>query len=218
MKTILIYGDSITWGCIPNGVDLKTMIFQRYKQTERWSGQLQTLLGDNVRVIEEGLNGRTTVFDDPLLPDRNGFKYLSPCLLSHQPIDLVIMMLGSNDLKGHLGLQATDVAKGMRNLVKLVKLSNVGPKGGVPQILVISPPSIRDGIGLFSSSFLGAETKSQALAENYGWVCEFEECHFFDSNQVIHSSQVDGVHLDKVQNTVLAKALLPEIKKLIKLD
>lgn len=216
MKTILIYGDSLTWGFIPNGVDLKTMIFQRYHQSERWSGQLQTLLGDKVQVIEEGLNGRTTVFDDPLLPYRNGFKYLTPCLLTHNPICLVMIMLGSNDLKAHLGLQATDVASGMRDLIKLVKLSNVGPEGKTPQILIICPPAIRDGLGVFASSFLGAEKKSYELAENYHWVCEFEECHFFDSNLVVHSSQVDGIHLDKSDNSLLAKALSVEIKKIMK--
>ena len=112
-------------------------------------------------------------------------------------------------------MQATDVASGMIDLIKRVKLSNVGPEGKTPQILVICPPAIREGLGVVASSFLGAEKKSHELAENYRWVCEFEECHFFDSNQVIHSSQVDGIYLDKSDNSLLAKALTVEIKKIM---
>ncbi|WP_299496233.1 SGNH/GDSL hydrolase family protein [uncultured Shewanella sp.] len=215
MKTILIYGDSLTWGFVPNGFDTKTMVCQRHLKADRWAEQLAALLGEDYQVIIEGLNGRTTVFDDPLLPGRNGLTYLLPCLLSHHPIDLVMIMLGSNDLKRHLSLEARDVAFGMRNLICQIKLANVGPNGTVPKILIICPPVIQGGVGVFAASFMGAENKSHDLPENYRLISELEDCGFFDSNHVIHSSHLDGVHLDKVQNTRLAKALLPTINTLL---
>ncbi|MEM8844821.1 MAG: hypothetical protein AAGB35_07230, partial [Pseudomonadota bacterium] len=108
MKNILVYGDSQSWGFVPGAADLKAMHFQRYDFSTRWPGRLQQLMGEDCRIIEENLCGRTTIFDDPILPDRNGLTYLPPCLLSHQPLDLVIIMLGSNDLKPHLGLKANN--------------------------------------------------------------------------------------------------------------
>ncbi|WP_298769619.1 SGNH/GDSL hydrolase family protein [uncultured Shewanella sp.] len=215
MKSILIYGDSLTWGFVPNEFDAKTMICKRYSREERWGEQLAGLLGQEYHVVIEGLNGRTTVFDDPLLPGRNGLTYLLPCLLSHHPIDLVIIMLGSNDLKRHLSLEAADVAFGMRNLIFQIKQANVGPQGKAPQILIICPPIIQDGVGVFAASFMGAQRKSHDLAEHYRMVAELEECGFFDSNHIIHSSLLDGVHLDREQNKLLSEALVPEINKIL---
>ena len=215
MKTILAYGDSNTWGCIPNGCDLKTMIFDRYDYGTRWTGKLQALLGSDYQIIEEGLNGRTTVFDDPLLMGRNGQRYLFPCLLSHHPIDLVILMLGTNDLKPHLGLQATDSAKGMRNLIKVIKSSASGPQGQAPEILMISPAPIIEGVGVFASSFVGAEQKSKALAKNYQLVSDLEECHFLNAGEYISSSPIDGVHLDEQAHQKLATVIAGKIKPII---
>ncbi|MBQ9959278.1 MAG: acylhydrolase, partial [Oscillospiraceae bacterium] len=91
-KRILCYGDSNTWGYI-GGVG------ERFGRDVRWTGRLQTLLGSDYTVIEEGLNSRTTVWDDPVEMHKNGYTYLMPCLQTHRPLDLVIIMLGTNDLE-----------------------------------------------------------------------------------------------------------------------
>jgi lysophospholipase L1-like esterase len=109
VKTILCYGDSNTWGCIPLTAAQPP---RRYGPAQRWPGVLRRELGDGFGIVEEGLNGRTTVWDDPLEPSRSGKELLVPCLLTHQPIELVIVMLGTNDLKGRFGVGARDIAAG----------------------------------------------------------------------------------------------------------
>ena len=100
MKTIMCYGDSNTWGCIPLAGPQPP---RRYGPAQRWPGVLRRELGDGYWIVEEGLNGRTTVWDDPLEPFRSGKELLAPCLMTHEPIDLVIVMLGTNDLKRRFG-------------------------------------------------------------------------------------------------------------------
>jgi len=119
MRRILCYGDSNTWGCIPISA-------ARYGEDIRWPGVLAGLLGAEYRIIEEGLNGRTTVFDDPLQEGRNGKTYLLPCLLSHRPLDVVVLMLGTNDMKQRYGLPAEDIARGAGVLAEIVRTSGSG--------------------------------------------------------------------------------------------
>ena len=111
MKTILCYGDSNTYGFNPaNGL--------RYPKSVRWTGRLQELLGNNYIIIEEGCNGRTTIFDDPIDGWKNGLSYLKPCLNTHKPIDIVILMLGSNDLKSTFHASAEEISKGAKRLIE----------------------------------------------------------------------------------------------------
>ncbi|MEM0967196.1 MAG: SGNH/GDSL hydrolase family protein [Verrucomicrobiota bacterium] len=210
-RTILTYGDSITWGCVPDSVNLKTMVFGRFDHDERWTGVLQSELGYDYRVIEEGLNGRTTVFDDPLLPGRNGQSYLLPCLLSHSPLDMVILMLGTNDLKPHLGLQAAPIAKGMRNLVKDVKNSGCGHNGSSVEILVMAPPPIVEGRGLLANSFIGSQRIAERLAEHYAQIAQLEDCHFVDAGGSIEVSEADGLHPDAEGHRILGKAVAEKV-------
>ena len=120
MRHVLIYGDSNTWGYIP-------VSRSRYDGDTRWPGVLQKILGKGYRVIEEGLNGRTTVLEDPLQKGRNGSTYLLPCLESHRPLDLVVIMLGTNDMKHRYGVSAEEIAMGMEVLIKIVKNSEASP-------------------------------------------------------------------------------------------
>ena len=114
MKTVLCYGDSNTYGYNPvNGM--------RYGESIRWTCRLRDLLGDGYRVIEEGCNGRTTIYDDPVDGWKNGLDYLRPCLNSHKPVDIVILMLGSNDLKDTFHLTAREIADGAGVLVDTIK-------------------------------------------------------------------------------------------------
>ena len=140
MKTILCYGDSNTYGYRPdNGM--------RYDEEIRWTGRLASILGrEEYRVIEEGCNGRTTVFDDPEDPWKNGLPYLKPCLNTHKPIDIVILMLGSNDLKSCFKLSAEEIADGAGKLVETIQGFTADKQGFVPGIVLVSPPEIGEGI------------------------------------------------------------------------
>ncbi len=139
MKRILVYGDSNTWGFIP----LKAT---RYPEDIRWTGRLQMALGEDFRIIEEGLNGRTTNLDDPDMPDRNGLPYLAPCLLTHQPLDLLIIALGTNDLKEKFGREAADIADGVRSLLRVVETTTYAREPRQVQVLIIAPALLGQGI------------------------------------------------------------------------
>jgi lysophospholipase L1-like esterase len=161
VKTILCYGDSNTWGCIPlSGAHPP----RRYGPAQRWPGVLRRELGDGFWIVEEGLNARTTVWDDPLEPFRSGKELLVPCLLTHQPIDLVIVMLGTNDLKGRFGVGARDIAAGAGLLLDVVRASTCGPGESPPEALLLCPPPV-GRLGLFAEEFAGAVERSRDLAQ-----------------------------------------------------
>src|SRR5215208_827241 len=133
MRTVLCYGDSNTWGYEP-------ATGNRFPEDMRWPGVLARELGEGFRVIEEALNGRTTVRDDPVEEYKNGKDYLSPCLESHAPLDLVIIALGVNDLKARFFASASDVADGAGVLVSIARRSGSGPNGRPPAVLLVAPP------------------------------------------------------------------------------
>jgi len=199
MKRILCYGDSNTWGHNPVTQD-------RYDKFERWTGQLSLALSVDYEVIEEGLGGRTTVWDDPIEGYRNGYDYLIPCLESHKPLDLVIISLGVNDLKKRFSLSAYDIAEGVRVLVQVVQKSNAGPMNSAPQILLLSPPPLGK-LTSYAEMFEGAETKSRKLAEQYSRVATELECSFFDISTVLVPSDLDGVHYEKDGHAKLGQAI-----------
>ena len=135
MTNILCYGDSNTWGYDP-------IRRSRYNELVRWPMALQRLLGDSYRVVEEGLNGRTTVSEDPVEGDKNRIRFLPTCLDSHSPLDLVIIMLGSNDLKRRFSVDAFDVAQGLRRMIGLIRTHEYLPSAKAPKVCVVSPPRI----------------------------------------------------------------------------
>jgi lysophospholipase L1-like esterase len=138
MKSIVCFGDSNTWGYIP-------ATGKRYPKEIRWTNILQQELGNEYEIIEEGLNGRTTVWDDPIDADydanRNGKAYLGACIKSHFPLDLIIIMLGTNDLKVRYSVTAEDIAKSAGRLAKMVNESDCGIDGKPPKVLLVSPVS-----------------------------------------------------------------------------
>jgi len=171
MKTILCYGDSLTWGYDP-------ATGNRIAMDRRWTQVLKHDLGNEYIIIEEGLNGRTTVWDDPLHGGyKNGKKYLIPCLASHRPIDLVILFLGTNDLKMRFSLSAAEIAQGIRVLVNIILKSESGPDGGVPKLLLVSPPHITE-LSNFTEEFKGGKSKSRQLSYHYKQVAEEYGCNF----------------------------------------
>jgi lysophospholipase L1-like esterase len=207
MKRILCYGDSNTWGYNPVTQD-------RFSKHERWTGQLKQALGEGYDVIEEGLNGRTTVWDDPIEGYKNGREYLIPCLESHKPLDLVIIFLGVNDLKKRFSLSAYDIAEGARVLAQIVQKSNTGIMNGAPQILIMAPPPVGK-LTAFAEMFEGAEAKSQKFAEHYQRIATELRCPFFDTSMVIVSSDLDGIHFEGSEHAKLGQAVAIKIKEII---
>ena len=211
MATILCYGDSNTWGCIPlEGPEPA----RRFPPKKRWPGVLRRELGHGHWVVEEGLNGRTTVWDDPLEPHRNGRTLLPPTLLTHQPLDLVIVMLGTNDLKHRLNASAAEIAAGAGMLVDIVAASGCGPSARAPQTLLVCPAPIAQ-LDLFADAFEGGTEKSRLLAGHFAAIAEDRSCAFLDAGAVISSSDVDGIHLDEREHTRLGAALAEQVRQIV---
>lgn len=217
MKNILCYGDSNTWGYRPgNAWTFALSAPGRYAPHERWPGVLRAELGEDYTVIEEGLPGRTTVFDDPLEQHRNGKTYLIPCLDTHSPLDLVVIMLGTNDLKQHFSLSAYEIATGAAILVGVVQSSGTGPDGSPPEVLLMSPPEVRDTGGDEASQlFDGAVRKSRQLAEYYRQVAAEYACGFLDTSQIITTSDEDGIHLGVHEHTELGIAVAGFVRAIL---
>jgi lysophospholipase L1-like esterase len=207
MKAILCFGDSNTWGYTPGTA-------KRYPRERRWPGVLQAALGSAFHVIEEGLNSRTTVLDDPTrAPGRNGLPYLRPCLDSHAPLDLVVLLLGSNDLKHRFGLSAFDVALNVSALIGIIQQSGSGPGGAAPPILLVSPAHIGPLSG-FADLFAGAVEKSRDLARHYRAVADQAGCRFFDAAEVVTASAVDGLHWEAAGHAALGQRLAQVIRQI----
>ena len=206
-KTILCYGDSNTWGWNP-------ATEARYARHERWPGVFRQELGEGYLVIEEGLNGRTTVWDDPIEGYKNGKEYLIPCLETHKPIDLVIIMLGTNDLKMRFGVPACDVAAGACVLVDIVAKSETGPGDGAPPVLLIAPPPIAR-LSDFAEEFEGGTAKSKALSRHFRLAAEERGCALLDASEVITSSDVDGIHLDLSEHRKLGEAVAARVRQMV---
>ena len=208
MKTILCFGDSNTWGTSP-------ATGERYARDVRWPGVLRAALGPEYEVIEEGMPGRTTVFVDPLEPYKCGKDYLPPCLSTHAPLDLVIILLGTNDIQTRYSASALEVALGCDALITLVERSEAGPGGIAPEVLLIAPPPIKPVPEPWDESFAGAEEKSRRFAAHYQRIAELRSCAFFDAGEQIVSSDTDGVHWDASEHVKLGKKLAPVVRRLI---
>jgi lysophospholipase L1-like esterase len=214
MKHILIYADSLSWGIIP-------MTRKRLEFEQRWPGVLEIALdstGCRVRVIEDCLNGRRTVWDDPFKPGRNGLAGLAQRIEIHSPLALIILMLGTNDFQSMHQHNAWHSAQGIAALVSAIRSAPIEPGMPIPDILVVAPPSIQTPEGPMAQKFEGAERKSVGLSASYRQTCAELDCHFFDANTVTTSSNVDGVHLDAEQHMVLGLALANFVAGLITPD
>ncbi len=212
MKNILCYGDSLTWGYSPQGT--------RHDFADRWPSVLNAELGaHNVRVFNEGLNGRTTVFDDfAVAANRNGAQTLPTILETHTPLDLVIIMLGTNDLKNYLCGNATATTRGVGRLVEIIKNYPYFLDKDAPEILIISPPHcIPTDDPILAGIFDGAVEKSKKFAQEYRTLSELTECAFFDAATIAKASPVDGVHLDANNTRAIGKNIAPMVAKILKL-
>lgn len=205
MKTIVCFGDSNTWGYVPGSEAL------RFPPDVRWPGVMRAELGDDYRIVEEALNGRTSAWDDPLKPNRRGADHLPMVLESQAPIDLVIISLGCNDLKHHLHLTAHDIAQGVGFLAEMVQASDAGPvihgRKTAPKVLMVCPSLPVDAQYPFGHKFDTAIERSKAMPEAYREIAEQIGCLYGDANTVTDTCPIDGVHLDESGHGKLGKAL-----------
>jgi lysophospholipase L1-like esterase len=212
MKTILCYGDSLTWGYSAVGPG-------RHAYEDRWPTVLQTALADGIRVIAEGLNGRTTAFDDYAADcDRNGARVLPTILSTHSPLDLVIIMLGANDMKPFICGRAIGAKQGMARLVKIVQDLAYPLETPAPRVLIVSPPPLRETTDAeFVDLFDGGIAESRKLAGLYAEVAEALGCGFFDAGEVARTTPLDGVHLDAENTRAIGNGLAPVVSKILQL-
>jgi len=210
MISILVYGDSLTWGIVPN-------TRRRQPFEVRWPGVMENDLvaaGYRARVIEDCLNGRRTAWDDPYKPGRNGLAGIEQCIEIHSPLALAIVMLGTNDFQSMHTHDAWHSSQGVAAIVRAIRRAPIEPGMPVPQVLLIAPPPITNPRGPIAPKFLGADVKCAGLAEAYERVAMQEQCHFFAAEKVTTSSLVDGIHLDAEQHAVLGHALAKAVAPL----
>src|SRR3990167_96551 len=202
---------------VPGKGNLETMYMERYPRDIRWTGRLQKLLGDNFYVIEEGLNGRTTNIDSPIPPDRNGKTYLASCLYTHSPLDLVVLMLGGNDLKNIFHRTAEDIANGLADLIQLIQSTKYGSgMQSSPEILLIGYPQLShdDGGRYFGDKdfYINGVARSKQFDFYFSLVAKKYQCHYFNMAPHIHMSDIDGIHLDEKAHEIFANLILIEVK------
>jgi lysophospholipase L1-like esterase len=213
-KTILCYGDSNTWGQKPDKSG-------RFSADVRWTGLLQQALGEDYYVIEEGLSSRTTDLEYDRKPGRNGKTYLEPCLDSHMPLDMVILMLGTNDLKIEFNRSPQDIAEATEGLVTLIQSKTAKDGRDPAKIILVSPILVDDQAPTFAKFYMpgfynhDSALKSQALGAELQKVAANTGCAFVDAAKVAHAGE-DGIHFSQQAHAELAKVLIEEVQALTK--
>jgi lysophospholipase L1-like esterase len=211
MQSILVYGDSLSWGIVPG-------TRKRLPFDERWPGVMENQLlegGRRVRVIEDCLNGRRTVWEDPFKGGRNGLDGLSVCMEVNSPLALAIVMLGANDFQFSTPFNTPwSAGQGLARVVSEMRRAPIEPGMAVPPILIVAPPALRRSEVQPMPKFEGAELRSAGLAAVYRQVAEELGCPFFDASLVAHTSATDGVHLDADQHYLLGRAIAEKVNSI----
>lgn len=208
MRTIVLFGDSNTHGTTPARALGDS---GRFSREDRWAGRLAALLPD-WEVINEGLPGRTTLHDDPVEgAHRNGLAVLPAILETHRPVDVVLLMLGTNDLKKRFGLNAMDIALSVERLVTFIRAHGAGPQGAAPGVLLVCPPPILE-TGCLAEMFEGGAATSRALASRMAEAASRLRVPFLDAGTLVTVSAIDGIHYDAEANQILAEAFATAIR------
>ena len=211
-KRILCFGDSLTWGFNPHDCS-------RYEDDVRWTGVFARLLGDDYKVIEEGQNGRTIATDDPIEGEKNGLTYLIPCLDSHMPLDAMVVMLGTNDLKVRFGFTPSDIADEMDRFLGKVKMFNDAVYGGSMKVILMSPPLVAKTMATscFAESFGYEEAhyRSKELSVLYQRLADKYNIAFINAAEHVSVSDTDSLHLEADQQELLANAVYECYNKLV---
>jgi lysophospholipase L1-like esterase len=205
--SVLCFGDSNTWGFVPGSG-------ARYPIDVRWPGVLRAELGPEYWVIEEGLNGRTTIWDDPEVAGRNGHRYLVPCLQTHRPLDLIVVCLGLNDQKARFSATPEEIAKGVGTLLRTIRESGAGNGDGALRTLVMSPPRIGRLSG-YADQFEGALPKSAVIGACIAAVAREYGSEYLDTSGLIATSDLDGIHLEAGEHRKLALAVAESVRRIL---
>jgi lysophospholipase L1-like esterase len=211
MHQILVYADSLSWGIVPT-------TRRRLPFEQRWPIVMERALaaaGETVRVLEDCVNGRRTVFDDPYKPSRNGLAGIAERMEAHAPLALVVLMLGTNDFQSMHPHEAWHSAQGIAALVRAIRTAPIEPGMPVPPVVIVAPPPFDDPRGPLAPKFKDAAAKSVGLADAFRAVADELGCAFFDAASVTPASRVDGIHLDADQHATLGRALAEFVRPLL---
>ena len=204
MKTILCYGDSNTWGYDPRTA-------RRFDNKTRWPMVMEHFLNRGMdkpawHVVEEGLCGRTSCREDPVEGDRNGLRQLIPILESHKPLDVIAILLGTNDLKPRFSPMPYDIARGVQRVAIAAMESKTGPSDGPPKVIMICPPPTIASPA-FSHIFGDSVEISKKLPPFYSQLADECGAIFLDAGNIVATSSADGIHFDPEGHLALAEAV-----------
>jgi len=214
-KRVLVYGDSLTWGWTPVAPITPTV---RHPESDRWTTVLEQALGEGYDIVVDGLSGRTTNIADPNDDKLNGADYLPAALAAHEPLDLVVILLGTNDTKTYLQRTPFEIGLGAGELINMVHESPGWDWTDypTPQVLLISPPALGETIDpLAAAIFEGAREKSQALAAVYEAIAAAAGEQFFEAGSVVSTDGVDGIHFSAETNRALGTAVASEVQRIL---
>ena len=203
-KKILFYGDSLVWGKIPGKNE-------RFDSDQRFTGIVQSILGDNYEVIEAGLRARTAYGENKFFENRDGFKHFGPVVGGQLPIDFLVIFLGTNDANTGFDYSSDDIAQNLLKYPTLLKELVDFFQVKYPEIIYICPPIVKDeylDLGGFKEIFEGAEEKMKNLPIALKKACEEDNYKYFDSNKYVQVSNLDGIHLDINANKVLGEEIV----------
>lgn len=218
MKTIVCYGDSNTWGYMPKVEIPEVEALNRYPWGVRWTSLLQMKLGSDYRVEEEGLNGRTTAFDCLMEDHRNGLKDIDVCMMTHTPVDLVVLMLGTNDTKNVLHLTPHVVAHGIERLIERIRTGGHGRDGGMPEILLVTPIRMREGV---ENAWLGDEFDQTSLKMDSLLPAYFEKTaaaagvHFLNVSASVTADPADCIHMNEEGHAKVAEMIYEKVREIL---
>jgi lysophospholipase L1-like esterase len=211
VRTVLCFGDSNTYGAVPT---LARVGRHRFAPERRWPGILRKKLGAGWDVVEEGHPSRTTLRDDPIEGShKNGLRGLPIALESHMPLDLVILMLGTNDLKLRFAASPSDIADSLEVVAKAVLNSDAGPGGAAPAVMIIAPPPMKE-VDWLAEMFVGGAAKSLEFGHRFAEVARRCGAAFLDAGAIVESSTVDGIHLESESHRILGNAVAQAVETL----
>ncbi len=204
---ILCFGDSNTWGYVPKTAE-------RYPKNLRWTGILQAKLGEDYEIIEEGLNSRTTVIDDIKHIGKNGLTYLVPCLETHNPIDIIILFLGTNDMKERFDRTPVQIAEGIETLLSNIKDFAVNTDSKTPEVILVCPTIIDESVDGVKEKYLGAEEKSKQLPKLYKNISLEHSIGYLNLQDYATPSKKDGYHFDPETHEIVANKIYQRINEI----
>jgi lysophospholipase L1-like esterase len=218
-KRVLVFGDSNSWGWVPKEGVIPS---ERYPEDQRWPNVMQAALGEEYEVVVDALSGRTTDVADPSFPQLDGAgldgdAYLPAAIAAHLPLDLVVVMLGTNDTKAMFRRSPFRIALGAGMLVDAVQRSVDMFGGGwytypAPDVLLVCPPPLGKLAGLTAEAFAGGEERSRGMPEAYRRIAEAAGAAFFDAGTAIQTDGVDGVHFTAATQRKLGEAMAGQVK------